>query len=952
MFVTTFREKHFRYRPLLQTSADRRYWDTGCDRPMPLSRGLRSDTRPFVATVRRTPLAKSLSASLSASFSAGGGDRVAGVMRPTKGNQNRDRDQPPTIRQRVSPKRQQRESKIKLTMTTIPTIRPVIRFLSALSLLLLAMPATAAPLVRLARAGQPLLPVVTAESATEDTQLAANELADYLGRMAGTKFKVTTGEPAGIVVGKLADFDKLPLKIQFGDGPFAREEYVLRSHADGLFLIGATDLAVSHAVWDLLYRLGYRQYFPGETWEIVPQTTNLQIAVDAVETPSFHARRIWYNWGLWDYNRKPYQDWCRRNRAVKGFDLNSGHAYGQIIASNRQAFDTHPEYFAEVDGQRKFLGSDTKFCIANPGLRKLVAEHAVRTVQQRPQLDSLSMDPSDGGNWCQCEACTKLGTPSTRVVTLANEVAAAINKLGLGDKYVGMYAYNKHSTPPAIKVHPKVIPSATTAFIGGGLSFDQVVRGWQSQGATMGCYDYLSVIAWDWNLPRQAKGSRPHAIAEFLPKIHGMGVRFYDAESGDCWGPCGLGYFVAARLLWDIEEAAHVDALIDEFLTTSFGPAEPPMRKFYTLINNDTQRRAPSDVLGRMYRHLHEAREATNNPDIRRRIDDLVLYTRYAELYFAKLDGKAATEDVVRHAYRMRKTMLVHSYGVWARLVGQKAAHTAGHPLKDETPFTAADIARFIADGITNHTPVDPGFESVTFSRELVPAAPLNLPQVSPGTFPPVPQDRQQYYIWVPQGMNSVDLSVTVQKVWANRMPQASLFSQDEVTGDAVSVFTDYRPDNKPYKIQLPTTHSGLHRVEFLDGGDYTRIVWPDGMPVTIESGVDTPRVKSHFRGSWTLYFYVPKGTKTVGGWASRIANWAPKVSGVLENADGKIVWDFGEKGAGWFRVPVAAGQDGRLWKFVNSQGERLLMTVPPYLARSERELLLPKETVEADRRE
>ena len=55
-------------------------------------------------------------------------------------------------------------------------------------------------------------------------------------------------------------------------------------------------------------------------------------------------------------------------------------------------------------------------------------------------------------------------------------------------------------------------------------------------------------------------------IAAFLPKIHGMGVRLYDAESGDCWGPCGLGYFIAARVLWDIEEADRVDEWIDEVI--------------------------------------------------------------------------------------------------------------------------------------------------------------------------------------------------------------------------------------------------------------------------------------------------------------------------------------------------------------------------------------------------
>jgi hypothetical protein len=46
----------------------------------------------------------------------------------------------------------------------------------------------------------------------------------------------------------------------------------------------------------------------------------------------------------------------------------------------------------------------------------------------------------------------------------------------------------------------------------------------------------------------------------------------------------------------------------------------------------------------------------------------------------------------------------------------------------------------------------------------------------------------------------------------------------------------------------------------------------------------------------------------------------------------------------------VPPGLDGRLWKFHQCAGERRLMTVPPYLARNERELLLPAEVVEKDR--
>jgi len=804
--------------------------------------------------------------------------------------------------------------------------------------------------VQLASDGKAHLSVVTGPKASDAIQAVAKELADYLGRIADTKFAVESGDGSrGIVLGKPSDFDHLPFEVKFRTGPFEREEYLLRSHAGGLYLLGASDLAVSHAAWDLLHRLGYRQFFPGETWEVVPRLQEVSIAVDDREQPSFHARRIWYNWGLWGYNDEPYRQWCERNRAVKGFDLQSGHAYEGIIAANREEFEKHPEYYALVGGERK-LRPDVKFCIANEGLRRLVVEHARRTFQANPQLDSISMDPSDGGNWCECDQCAKLGSVSNRVVTLANDVAEGINQLGLGQKYVGMYAYNQHSAPPTIRVHPQVIPSATTAFIGGGFTFDQVVAGWQAQGATLGVYDYLSVVDWDWNLPRGGGGSRPTNLAKFLPDIHAKGVRFYDAESGDCWGPCGLGYYFASRALWNVEEAGQFDAIFDDFLDKAFQDAKAPMREFYELINLDTQRRPPSDLVGRMYRHLSAARQATTDPKVLERIDHLILYTRHVELYQAFAGGTGSVDDVARHAYRMRKTMMVHSYGLWSRLISQQAALTPMHPLKSEEPFSRDELDRILAQGIERNVPVDPGFESKDFSLDLIPAAaPLKLAEVPPGQFPPSAQDRQRYYLWVPAEQKSVDLNITVQKVWANRMPKCSLFSPLEVTGNAVATDENYKPDGMPRLIQLKTQHAGLHRLETWDGGDYTRIKWPTGMPVTVFAGIDTPDVTSHFRGSWTLYFYVPKGTKSVGGWASRVANWAPRISGKLIASDGKEVLDFAQREDGWFNVPVPEGQDGSLWQFKDTQGQRLLMTVPPCLARTAEELLLPKEVVERD---
>jgi hypothetical protein len=810
--------------------------------------------------------------------------------------------------------------------------------------------AAAPPPAALARDGRALLPVVVGKDAPPAVRDAAAELAKYLGRIAGAGFAVEAGDGTrGVVLGRPADFPRLPFEAKFGAGPLDREDYLVRSHGGNLYLIGATDLAVSHAAWDLLHRLGYRQFFPGETWEVVPSVPTIAVAADDRQRPSFHARRIWYNWGLWGYNDGPYRDWCRRNRMAKGLDLNSGHAYEAVVAANRAEFDRHPEYYALLGGKRE-LRPDIKFCVSNPGLRKLVADHAARTLRANPAADSVSLDPSDGGGWCECPECRRMGSVSDRVATLANEAAAAANGLGLGPKYVGVYAYNLHAAPPAVRVHPNVIPSATTAFIGGGLSFDQVVAGWQRQGATMGVYDYLSVVDWDWNLPRGGAAARLKHVTEFLPKVHGMGVRFYDAEAGDCWGPCGLGYYTAGRVLWDVAEAKRSAAILDDFLAKAFPGAEGPVRAFYQLTTEDTRRRPPSDLVGRMYRHLDAAGRAAADPRVRARIDHLILYTRHAELYYAKAAGTGTTEAVARHAYRIRTTMMVHSYGLWCRLVSQAAALDPKHPWKDERPYTAADVAGMLADGIAKNQPAEPGFDGVEYSSRLVPAAGrLGLPRVAEGSWPAAPQDHQRYLVWLPEKGGTLDLTVTVRKVWQNRLPKLSLYSPQEVSLGPVATDESYRPDGRPAAVRLRTPHGGLHRVEAVDGGDHTRIEWPAGVPVTVESGIDTPAVTSHFRGAWTLYFYVPRGTRVIGGWSSRVANWAPRPSGRLLDPDGREALDFATAEEGWFKVPVPPGRDGRLWKFDQCQGQRLLMTVPPYLARRAEDLLLPAEVVEAD---
>ena len=296
--------------------------------------------------------------------------------------------------------------------------------------------------------------------------------------------------------------------------------------------------------------------------------------------------------------------------------------------------------------------------------------------------------------------------------------------------------------------------------------------------------------------------------------------------------------------------------------------------------------------------------------------------------------------------------MMIHSYGIWARLASLRAARSKDHPaLTDEAPVTEAEIQEILKNGIANHEPVEIGFETKDFSQDLHPAArALGLADVPPGKLPPAPQDWQNYYIWVAKAPAEIKLRVMVRHKWNHRPHRITLYSPKAVDIREVDHSDMCKPDGVEREVVLKTPYDGLHRIQVRDGGDHTFIKWPKGMPVSLPSAMDTKGVKNHFRGGWSLYFYVPKGTTLVGGWASRIANWAPRVSGQMVDGDGNVVYDFGKAGEGWFTVPVPKGRDGKLWMMRNSQGDRRLLTVPPYFVRTASDLLLPKEVVDADR--
>jgi hypothetical protein len=859
------------------------------------------------------------------------------------------------------------------------TVRLLIGFFCLLFVLLNINVATATQAV-LVRDQKAMMPVIVAQDATARIRQAAKNLANYLGKISDTTVEITTGDGTqGIVVGVFSDFPNLTVGKDLQPTTIAqRERYRLQSHAEGLYVMGATETAVEDAVWDLLYRLGYRQFFPGPTWEVIPKMQTVVIDISSEEQPDYWSRRIWYNWGTLDYNEEFYKQWSERNRVRNdGFQLNSGHAYEGIIRAYASEFEAHPEYLCPPENDQK----NPKFRIMNPDLRQLVVRYALKFFETKPHADSVSVDPSDDGGWCEEKLDDRSISVSDRVLLLANQVAAALTEQ-YPDKFVAFYAYNYHSPPPnTVRAHPKVIVNVATAFIKGGYTVDQLIECWRKMGVQIfGIREYYSVNTWDRDLPGKSRGSNLDYLTSTIPHFHAMGARLMSAESSDNWAVNGLGYYVASRLLWSVADAKKRDAIIDDFLTQSFGPARGPMAGFYALIDGANRPVLSQDLMGRMYRLLEEATKLTDDPKIQARLDDLTLYTRYVELFRAYqtaqgVERQHAFEQVIRHAYRMRRTMMIYTKGLYRDLVRRDKSVTipegaawdvpeAQNPWKSSEPFTAAELQKMRGEGIARNVLLT--WTPVTYSQRLVPlpsSATTALPDhKAPPPATAVFRDRGQrrFHVWINQASATLHLNVTGGLIAHYRdrgHVKIELYAVDASSERLVDSDETVPPDGQEHAVVLKTDTPGLYRLEMTDGGDATQVVFEPGENVVLEMGREqAPR---RF-GRWTLYFYVPPGTPVVGGYrtgAGRIVDAKGQVRYQADRADGADYFTIQtpegpdqDDAADHFIIQIPEGSDGQVWRCVGCTGAWRLMTVPPYFAHSPQTLLVPAEVLGNDR--
>jgi hypothetical protein len=473
------------------------------------------------------------------------------------------------------------------------------------------------------------------------------------------------------------------------------EGFVLRSDGKSVFLLGLEPPGVQHAVSTFLHRLGCRWFFPGKTWEVVPKSSTIAGSWNERSSPSFATQRLlWYGFGGFKPCLDDLDEWNRHNRMGGPVAVSIGHTWHGLDPV--KDFAAHPDWFALVGGKRQA----SKPCYSHPDVLRRAIDHALREAAAGKSM--VSMSPPDGLGYCECATCAAVfqgGTPyaangttfakrpdgvvvnitSETLFRLVSEVAKAV-----AEKHprtlVGCYAYSAYSHPPSFPLHPNVFLQTTTAFRRTGMTLEEQLRAYGEKTSQVGIREYYSVYQWDWDGPLPTAVA-PDKLQKSLALFHANRVSSVNAEASNNWGPRGLGYYVAAQLLWDVK--ADVRAVVRDFYEKAFGPAAPALGRYYArwygrgvttgdASGGELDDRKPGPLkreeLAGAWRDLDEAAKLVRElPGARERVDHLRMYLHYLVLRLRVEEARDeksvldAVRDETVFGGRLTYTNMIHS---------------------------------------------------------------------------------------------------------------------------------------------------------------------------------------------------------------------------------------------------------------------------------------------------
>ena len=448
------------------------------------------------------------------------------------------------------------------------------------------------------------------------------------------------------------------------------EDYIVRLAGRDLALVGGGPYGTIWTVAELYDRLGARWFMPGELGACVPRLETIRFdKLDVKRAPSFKMRWIGKD-----------TQWNLRNRTNRiddqdlppAFVVYPGiyHTQNRLLP-NAEYGKTHPEFFALIDGKRSTRPGERKLCNSNPDLPREIARNMGVMLRENPGIELVSLSPTDGQMWCQCDDCRAMDDDtvapdspkvrsdqrySRRQMILYDRVAEELEK-EYPDQLILVGAYNTYTWPPrdrtvrghknlavvichyqpsaACLAHPVNDPACTP-----NVRYCELIRAWQEHTPHVYFYEYYWKVNW-LDLPWPIA----HTVAADIPYYKSIGVEgvYTQYTTGSIWSNF-IPMYVAARLLWD--HTTDVPALLDELYTKFYGKAAEPMRRWHETLESQmatckahipggAASGAPlvftERVTDELKRSLAEAQRLAEDDLVKRRLEKVAIMTDYTD---------------------------------------------------------------------------------------------------------------------------------------------------------------------------------------------------------------------------------------------------------------------------------------------------------------------------------
>ena len=508
------------------------------------------------------------------------------------------------------------------------------------------------------------LTIETEDPCSEPMEFAAAELARYLARVLGRPIPAVAVQAGPlIVIGKVND-------PGLGD-----EGYELSVANRTLAIRGGGDAGVVYGVYEFLRRgCGCRFSGLGPDGEHVPRRTHIELKDSSIRMKP----RLWYRglqlsspgslalvvqWLDWmaknglnyviyrpqpdaggrdetfdpatgelrtgsGYTQEWFDRFVRPEVHKRGLKLDMNHHNLFYWLPPAKYFEQHPEWYAEVDGQRLAEAKQLCICTSNDEAVETLIENMRQYLRRNPDVKIAGVIPEDGWGMCQCDKCAagdldpddrfkgplnwreSGGTNRSKVeryARLLNQVARGIRD-EFPEVLVGGAAYID-LTPP-----PETVPleSSTAVWVAIYWRDSAHVMAEDSPSVVNRHFFKLlkkwrqtyrgRLITYSYYMGMNAQKSLPYpmdrTICRDWPVYKAIGV---EGATIQCWPSnhdvYSLNLLAFARNGW--HDDVDPDELLDEYLEGMFGAAADAVRPIFDAFH-DAWRRAEAGAPGEL----------------------------------------------------------------------------------------------------------------------------------------------------------------------------------------------------------------------------------------------------------------------------------------------------------------------------------------------------------------